>query len=259
MEKKNRNLADGMISIVIPVYNAKEYIEETVDCLLKQTYENYEILLVDDCSTDESYIIMERLRTKSDKIRCLQNEKNSGPAYTRNHGIRCAKGRYLAYMDADDLCDADKLECQISYMQRTGCAFCFTGYEFAGENGKRNGKIVHVPEKITYQEALKNTTISTITVMFDRWQIPDEVLFMPLNARGEDTATWWQILRSGYDAYGIDCPFSVYRRHGGTRSTNKFDAVYGTWKMYRQNEKLGFFKSFVCFMGYIKNAVKRRI
>jgi teichuronic acid biosynthesis glycosyltransferase TuaG len=112
---------------------------------------------------------------------------------------------------------------------------------------------------VDYEYALRHTIISTITVMFDRNQIPEEVLYMPLDARGEDTATWWKILRHGYIAYGINEPLSVYRRHEGSRSSNKIDAVYGTWKMYRQNEKLGLVKSMRCFLSYVCNAIKRRI
>lgn len=250
-------LIDELISIVIPVYNSEKYIKETIECILNQTYKNWEIIFVDDGSKDSSVDIIREYR--DERMHLYQNGKNRGPAFTRNQGIKKAQGRYLAYMDADDLCDADKLEKQIRFMKKTGCAFCFTGYEFAGEDGKRNGKIVRIPEKMEYKDALKKTTISTITVMFDRKQIPDEVLYMPLDARGEDTATWWKILRHGYTAYGIDEPLSVYRRYGGSRSSNKLDAVYGTWKMYRRNEKLGILRSSYYFCCYILNAVKRRI
>ena len=116
-------------------------------------------------------------------------------------------------------------------MEESGCAFSFTGYEFAGEDGVRNGRVVHVPNYITYEEALRNTTISTITVMFDREQIPEQLLLMPENCKREDTATWWQILKAGYTAYGIDEPLSVYRRHRNSHSANKFRAVWGTYKI----------------------------
>ena len=248
---------DGLVSIVIPMYNAEKYIMAAMECLLQQTYKNIEILVIDDCSTDGSLELVKQIQ--DDRVKVFCNKENSGPAKTRNFGIQNAKGRYLAYMDADDLCTPDKIQKQIEFMQKNGCAFCFTGYEFANEKGERNGKIVRIPEKVDYEYALRHTIISTITVMFDRNQILDDVLYMPLNARGEDTATWWQILRHGYVAYGINEPLSVYRRYGGTRSSNKLDAVYGTWKMYRQNEKLGLIKSLECFMSYIWNAVKRRI
>lgn len=250
-------LKENLISIVMPVYNAEKYIEKTMESILNQTCGNWELICVDDCSTDRSMEILEKYT--DERIHLYKNERNSGPAYTRNHGIQKASGRYLAYQDADDLWDADKLEKQLAYMKRTGCAFSFTGYEFAGEDGIRNGKVVHVPAEVDYHYALKHTTISTITVIFDRMQIPDDILYMPLDARGEDTATWWKILRHGYTAYGIDEPLSVYRRYAGSRSSNKLSAVYGTWKMYRQCEHLSFIKSGYYFCNYILNAVKRRL
>lgn len=250
-EKKN------LISIVVPVYNSEKYIEETIQCILNQTYQNWELIFIDDCSKDKSVSIIESYQDK--RMHLYQNKKNMGPAYTRNQGIAKAQGRYLAYMDADDLCDKDKLEKQLLFMQKQGCAFSFTGYEFAGEDGVRNGRVVHVPDMVDYKYALKHTIISTITVMFDREQIPDDILSMPLDARGEDTATWWKILRHGYLAYGLDEPLSVYRRHGNSRSANKLDAVYGTWRMYRQNEKMGFLQSSYYFINYVFHAVMRRI
>lgn len=248
---------DGLVSVVIPVYNAERYVIEAVNCILNQTYEDIEVLVIDDNSSDKSIELIKQL--SDSRIRCFCLTENHGPAYARNVGIKHAKGRYLAYMDADDLCEEYKIEKQIRYMQENDYAFCFTGYEFADEAGVRTGKIVSVPKEVDYEYALRHTTISTITVMFDREKIPEKLLLMPLNARGEDTATWWQILRNGFVAYGINEPLSVYRRHIGSRSSNKISAVYGTWKMYRENERLGFLKSVVCFGNYILNAIKRRV
>lgn len=252
-------LRENRISIVVPVYNSEQYIEETIQCVLKQTYADWEVIFVDDASKDKSVAVIEKYLKEDKRMHLYQNSENRGPAYTRNRGIKKAQGRYLAYLDADDLWDADKLEKQIRFMRQKGCAFSFTGYEFAGADGKRNGRIVCIPEKIDYKYALKHTTISTITVMFDRRQIPDSVLFMPLNARGEDSATWWKILRHGYTAYGINEPLSVYRRHGGSRSSNKLDAVWGTWRMYRRCERLPVIRSGYYFCCYLFNAVRRRI
>lgn len=248
---------DELVSVVIPVYNAEKYIEDTLHCILNQTYKKIEVVIVDDVSTDNTLTKIKAFH--DERIKLYQNDKNSGPAVTRNKGIEAATGRYLAYMDADDLCDLDKIEKQMHFIKEKDCAFCFTGYEFADENGVRNGKVVHIPERVDYEYALRHTIISTITVMFDRNKLSNEILSMPTNARGEDTATWWKILRHGYIAYGIDEPLSVYRRHGGSRSSNKFSAVYGTWRMYRDIEKLGLVKSLVCFTSYVWNAVKRRL
>lgn len=254
---ENSRYEDGLVSIVMPVYNAEDYVVEAIKCLLQQTYQDIEIIVVDDLSTDDS---LSRIKELIDsRIHVYSADKNIGPANARNIGIRHAKGRYLAYMDADDLCEPDKIEKQIRFMKVRECAFCFTGYEFADETGKRTGKVVNVPAEVDYEYALRHTIISTITVMFDREKIPEELLYMPLDARGEDTATWWQILRHGYIAYSINEPLSAYRRHANTRSSNKLSAVYGTWRMYRKNEQLGLVKSMVCFCSYVINAIKRRV
>lgn len=248
---------DGLVSIIIPVYNASKYVEDAINCILQQTYEKIEIIMIDDGSTDDT---LEKIkRFEDERIRVYSNQENCGPAATRNRGIDTARGRYLAYMDADDLCTSNKIEKQVCFMKETDCAFSFTGYQFADETGVRNGKVVNVPDVVDYEYALRHTVISTITVMFDRYKIPNEILYMPLDARAEDTATWWKILRNGYKAYSINEPLSVYRRHRGSRSSNKASAVYGVWRMYRRNEQLGLLKSMVCFVSYLWNAVKRRI
>lgn len=256
---------ETLISIVIPVYNAASYLRETVHSVCMQTYGDWEVIFVDDVSTDESVRILEQCKAEWEQttgkanFRIIKAGKNGGPAAARNIGIDAAKGRYLTYLDADDLWDKDKLEKQIAFMRQKDCAFSFTGYEFADESGKRNGQVVHVPKEITYKEALKNTTISTITVMFDRNKIPTEVLKMPEDCAREDTATWWQILKNGYVAYGLDEPLAVYRRHADSHSSNKLKAVIGTWHMYRKQEQMSVGKSLVYFSIYLFHAVRRRI
>ena len=256
-----KEFTEGQISIVIPVYNAAPYIEDALTSIKEQTYSNWEVILVEDQSTDDSLQVLENWIQKNgtDKYRLLKNEKNSGPAYSRNQGIRAARGQYLSYLDADDVWDKTKLEKQLNFMKEKQCAFSFTGYEFADENAVRNGKVVHVPKQIVYEEALKNTTISTITVMFDRRQIPTDVLLMPEDCQREDTATWWKILKSGYTAYGLDEPLSVYRRHAGSHSANKVKAVINTWKMYRKQEGFSIIKTAYYMVFYAINAVKRRV
>ncbi|MDE7298104.1 MAG: glycosyltransferase, partial [Lachnospiraceae bacterium] len=182
-----------------------------------------------------------------------------GAAYTRHRGLRAAAGRYLCYLDADDYWAADKLEKQYRFMREKECAFSFTGYEFADSAGRRKGRVVHVPERLTYQEALTNTVISTITVMLDRGQIPEPLLFMPENCRREDTAAWWRILSNGYAAFGLDEALSVYCRHRGSHSSNKLKAVRGTWQLYRKQEGLPPGRALHCMAGYLAGAVRRRL
>ena len=251
----------NLISIVIPVYNAAPYLERTLNSVQNQTFSDWELILVDDGSKDRSLEVIENWLVDKDmnKYALLSTSGNCGAACARNCGIRKAQGRYLVFLDADDYWVPDKLEKQYQFMRQKGCAFSFTGYEFANGEGVRNGKVVRVPGCITYEEALTNTTISTITVMLDREQIPENLLFMPENCQREDTATWWNILKHGFNAYGLDEALSVYCRHRDSHSANKIKAVIGTYRMYREQEQLGLRRTMICMTKYIYGAVKRRL
>lgn len=247
------------ISIIVPVFNAEKYISETIDCVRNQTYANWELLLIDDGSTDKSRQVIEELLLKNpdERIRLLMKE-NSGAARTRNAGLEAAKGRYIAYLDADDLWREEKLEKQLDFMREREAAFSFTDYEFADRDGAGTGKVVRVPDSLTYKQALKNTTIFTSTVMFDTDKISKEQLLMPA-IKSEDTALWFRVLRQGYTAYGLDENLVRYRRMGGTLSSNKLEALRRIWNLYRKAEGLSFFYSAYNFCFWAVHAVKRRL
>ena len=144
-------------------------------------------------------------------------------------------------------------------MKEKDCAFSFTGYEFADENGKPNGKKVFIPETISYKQALKNTTIWTSTVMFDMSKLSKEDTYMPNVPRGQDTATWWKVLKKVDYAYGLNEVLSFYRRTSDSLSANKFVALKRTWNLYRNIEHLNLISSIYNFSIYCINAIKRRI
>ncbi len=247
---------EELISIVVPVYNAAKCITDTVRSVRSQTLQNWELILVDDGSTDRSVDIMREFANDNIKLICLEGSKSA--ALARNRGIGEAAGRYLAFLDADDLWSPDKLEKQIQFMREREAAFSFTGYEFADEQGIGVQRIVSVPAKLNYRSALKNTTIFTSTVMFDLSRITKEDILMP-NVASEDTATWWKILKKGYTAYGLDEPLTLYRRGTGTLSSNKIIAVKRIWNLYRNVEHLSVPRSCYCFCFYAVRAVLRRI
>ena len=249
------------ISIIIPVHNAEKFLEETIRSVLSQTYSYYELILIDDASTDSSAEICEwYAKAYPSVVRYLptKNRVPEGAAAARNRGIHAASGRFIAFLDADDLWAPEKLASQVAFMRKNLCAFSFTGYEFAKKSGARTGKIVKVPGKITYEEALKNTTIFTSTVMFDTFRISKDELLMP-NVKSEDTATWWKILRSGTLAYGLNESLTLYRRAGRSLSSNKLKAVRRIWNLYRRVEHLNRRDSLHNFFGWGKNAVRRRV
>lgn len=251
---------EKLVSIIVPVYNAGKYICETMDCVRAQTYETWELLLVEDGSTDTTVQkIADYVAAKQEtRIRLIRQAGNFGAARARNRGLSEAKGRYIAYLDADDLWEKDKLARQLHFMEEKEAAFSFTGYEFADENGVGLGKVVRVPERLDYRQALGNTTIFTSTVMFDTDRIPKEMLEMPV-MKSEDTALWWKILRSGYPAYGLDENLVRYRRAGKTLSSNKLEAIRRIWHLYRRAEKMNVVQSAWHFCFWAFRAVKRRV
>ena len=251
-------MKEELISIIVPVYNAEKFLDNTVETVQGQNYSNWELLLVDDCSKDNSVSIIEKYSSLDKRIKLIKNECNIGAALTRNKGIEKAKGRFICFLDADDMWTDKKLKKQVIFMRKNKCAFSFTSYQFADKNCIPNGAVVNVPKTITYKQALKNTTIWTSTVMFDMKRIKKEEIYMP-NIKSEDTATWWKVLREGRIAYGIQDVMSYYRRTSNSLSANKIEAIKRIWRLYRDVERLNVFYSSYNFIFYTFNAVKRRI
>lgn len=251
---------DELISIIVPVYNVEKYIVETMECVRAQTYPHWELLLVEDCGTDGTLdVITGYMEEKQDeRIRLIRQPSNQGAARARNRGLKEAQGRYIAYLDADDLWVPDKLEKEVRFMEEKQAAFAFTGYEFADANGVGTGKVVRVPETLNYKQALSNTTIFTTTVMFDTTRISKELLEMPI-IKSEDTALWYKVLRNGYVAYGLDENLVKYRRVGKSLSSNKLEALRRIWNLYRKAEGLNIVQSAYHFCFWAWNAVRRRV
>jgi teichuronic acid biosynthesis glycosyltransferase TuaG len=275
-----------MISVIIPVYNSAAYIGETLDSIIAQRGycdgEKMEVILVDDGSGDntvevirdyvnhinsEAKEIHERetdenkvqnyVNRKPVSIRIIPNADKKGAAGARNTGIDEARGEYIAFIDADDKWLEDKLEKQMRLMKETGAAFSFTGYEYADENCTGMGKTAKVPARIGYREALKNTTIFTSTVILDMKKLAKEDIYFPYIA-SEDTANWWKILKKTGCAAGLDEPLTLYRRSGGTLSSNKLVGIQRIWGLY-MNEGLSVPYSLYCFVCFAFNAVIRRL
>lgn len=245
-----------MVSIIVPVFNASKCISDTILSVKSQTYENWELLLVDDYSTDDSVDKMKEY--ECDKIHILTSEGQKSAAMARNTGTKTAKGDYLCFLDADDLWAPDKLQKQLDFMKENSAAFSFTGYEFADADGVSVNKIVHVPKTITYRQAVKNTTIFTSTVMFDLAKVDRNLLMMPC-VPSEDSATWWQVLKAGHLGYGLDEALTLYRRMGQSLSSNKLVALQRIWNLYRNVEHFSVPYSMYCFCHFAVHAVLRRL
>jgi teichuronic acid biosynthesis glycosyltransferase TuaG len=252
-------MREDLVSIITPVYNCEKFVVETINSVQKQTYQNWEMLLVDDCTPDNSAQIIKELAAKDSRIKYIKLEENSGAAVARNVGLENAQGRYIAYLDADDVWLENKLESQIEFMEKNDVQFSCCDYDKIEEDGTNLNKIVHMPETITYKQLLRNTIIQTVGVIVDLNKVDRKLLVMPNVRRGQDSATWLQMLRNGVVFKGQNVVLARYRRVSQSLSSNKLNAMKRTWKLYRDVEHLSVPYSFWCLIGWAWNASKKRI
>ncbi|WP_035795606.1 glycosyltransferase family 2 protein [Butyrivibrio sp. WCD3002] len=250
--------SDTKVSIIVPVYKAQDYIRQTIEQVQKQTYSDFEMILVLDSSNDNSEEIIREMASGDERIKLICKEKNEGAAAARNDGIDAAEGRYIAFLDADDIWDPYKLDKELAFMKDNNAGFVFTAYEFGDENAKPTGKVVHVPKTLSYKQALSRTIIFTSTVLIDRKAVPGELIYMP-HIASEDTATWWRILKSGITAYGLDEVHVIYRRPSKSLSSNKLKAVKRIWGLYRNIAELSIVSSAFHFVAWGLRATLRRL
>ena len=248
---------NSLVPIITPSYNSESFIKECIESVIAQTYTNWEMLIVDDCSIDNSREIITSLAEKNKKIKKIFLENNVGAAEARNVAIRQAKGKYIAFLDSDDLWESQKLEKQISFMQTEDIAFSFSTYQPMSEDGSKLYSIIHAPKIVTYSSYLKNTIIGCLTVVIDREKTGD--FEMPNIRSSHDMALWLLIMRRGFDAYGLDESLARYRIVSASNTASKWHAAKDVWKVYREIEKLSFFYSSWCFLNYAFNALIKRI
>ncbi|WP_411954023.1 glycosyltransferase family 2 protein [Alkalibacillus sp. S2W] len=245
-----KNKHDDLVSIITPVFNAAEYIDNTINSVLKQTYTNWEMIIADDCSTDNTAENV--LKYDDPRIRYLKMDDNSGAARARNKALDYAKGNFIAFLDSDDFWKETKLEKQLSFMLDKRIGFSFTGYEILGNE---KNKIIEVPSSLNYNQFMKNTIIGTLTVIINRDIVGD---FRIVDVKKDhDSMTWAKILRKNNIAYGLNESLAYYRKVDGSISNNKFKAAMTHWTNLRQIEKLSVFKSLYYFIFYGFNAVKK--
>lgn len=250
-------MEDNLVSIITPSYNSSRFIKDTIESVINQTYQNWELLITDDCSIDNTVAIIEDYVKKDSRIKIFIQDKNRGPGAARNNSISRAKGRYIAFLDSDDIWEKNKLERQIDFITEKNVAFVFSSYYLMNESGVSLKKIIRVPEQITYRGYLKNTIIGCLTVLIDIKQTGK--FEMPLISTSQDMATWLQILKKGYNAYGMLEVLAGYRLVQNSNTAKKWKAVKDVWKVYRDIEHLPFIFSCYNWGGYLFNAIFKRI
>ena len=245
----------GRISIIMPVYNNLDYIQDSILSVINQTYNNWELIIIDDASNvDIKSAIGQYLKEYC--IIYFKLEENLGVAAARNRGQEIANGQYLAFLDSDDIWHPQKLEKQISFMKKNDIAFSYTQYRHFSEKDKYEGKLIDVKERVTYKELLKGNIIGCLTVVIDREKIKN---IMMRSERHEDYILWLQILKSGYEAYGLKEDLARYRISSNSLSGNKFKSAIWTWRIYRNIEKLNLWESLYYFLHYLLRGVLKRL
>jgi teichuronic acid biosynthesis glycosyltransferase TuaG len=244
---------EPLVSIITPLYNSEKYIAETIESVLAQTYSNWEMIIVDDCSKDNSTKIVEEYQKKDRRIKLYRNEINKGVSYTRNRAIDLSQGKYIAFLDSDDLWKKEKLEKQIKFMEEKNVVLSYTAYEKINEDGSKRGE-VRVPDKLDYEELLKNCLIGFLTAIYRKEELKD---FKFINSKAEDYIFWLSILKRINYAYGLNEILASYRVLNNSRSSNKIDIVKFHWKIYRKIEKLSLQRSIYYYLIYIKRGLKR--
>lgn len=246
-------MINDLVSVITPVYNGENWISECIKSVQNQTYKNWEMIIVDDCSTDSTRKVIQKALF-DERIRLYTNSENKGVSFSRNIAISNAKGRYIAFLDADDVWLPQKIERQLSFMKDNDFIFTFTGYKMFANN-----KIISeikVPPIIDYKNYLKNTIIGCLTVMIDRLYIQD---FRCQEGSLEDVKTWMFLLKNYCSAYGLNESLALYRVTDNSASSNKLKNAFLYYQCLKKHEKISNIKSIYYEICYIINAVKKRI
>ena len=222
-----------LVSVIMPAWRAAATLAEAVASIQAQSLPDWELLLVDDASDDATPAVAARLAAADARIKLLTQARNGGAAQARNRGILAASGRYIAFLDADDLWLSQKLERQIGFMRRSGAVFSYTGF-WREAAGKR--RLVHIPPQVDHGQLLRGNVIGCLTAIYDSAAL-GKVLMPDLRMR-QDYALWLKLLRLTPQAYGLPEALAVHRRQAGSLSAEAWAGLRATWRMYREAESL---------------------
>lgn len=250
-----RTYTEGLVSVIMPIYNAEKYLSDTLNSIFSQDYKDIEIVLVDDCSKDNSANIIMEYQKEHPQIVYYLQEKNMGAGAARNKALELAKGQYVAFLDSDDIWLPDKINRQIELMKKTDSPFSYTAIEMMDEKGETIKGKRKIKETCNYKYLLHNTIIATSSVVIDRTVLGD--FRMPLRRGGQDYATWLMLLRGGAVACGINETLVRYRVASGSLSSNKFKSIKQVWEIQTQDEKINKFSAFFHVMCFGFNALKK--
>jgi teichuronic acid biosynthesis glycosyltransferase TuaG len=246
----------NLVSIITPSFGSARFISKTIESVINQNYENWEMIIVDDVSPDSSNEIIERYSRNDSRIRLIKLKVNAGPAEARNRAIKEASGRYIAFLDADDLWAEDKLEKQLKFMSINNVEISYTAFQMINEEASEKvGAFTSVPERVSYEDILKTCHIFCSSVVYDTIHLGK--LYMPNIRKRQDFALWLKILKRVRFAYGVDEVLMFYRIREDSVSSNKLKASLYQWMVYRDVEKLPLIKATYYFICYAYFGLKK--
>ncbi len=244
------------VSIITPAYNAAATIRMTIRSVQTQSFEDWEMLIADDGSEDDTAAVVEEVAASDGRVVLIRCPANAGSGAARNAALARAAGRYVAFLDSDDLWLPEKLARQTAFMRDKACALSYTAFRRISTDGARTGRLIPVPERLTYGALLKNTAIATLTAMVDSRQTG------PLSmstARRDDYILWLSLLRRGFIAHGLQEDLARYRAVAGSRSSRPGRSAASTWRVYREAEGLGLVRASWCMTHYGARALVKRL
>ncbi|MBR0507204.1 MAG: glycosyltransferase family 2 protein [Clostridia bacterium] len=242
------------VSVIVPAYRCADTVEETVRSALNGTMQEIELIAVDDGSGDGTAAVLERLRNEDARVRVIALPENAGVANARNTGVKEAKADWIAFLDSDDVWEADKLARQLETAERTGASLVYTAAACVDETGAMTGKLFSVPETVTANGLLKGNDLITSTVLVKKTLAAKHP--MERSDLHEDLICWYGILKDGAKAVGIDEPLVRYRVSKGSKSGDKKKSARMTWNTYK-HLGIGVFRRIGCFIGYCLHGIKR--
>ena len=240
------------VSIITPLYNSKNTIKGTFGSVLSQTFKDWEWIIVDDCSTDGSFEYIKELTKNDIRIKVFQTPKNGGSAVARNIALKHASGRYITFLDSDDLLDPNCLECQLEFIKDNG-PLISAGYRRQAEHTCTD---FFVPDETNYKKALRGNPLSCLTTMYDREVIGD-VLFDETYDRHEDYIFWLSILKRGIVARGNHKVLATYVIHSNSKNSNKSRLVKSMYRVYHESQKFNWLKSWMYVFRYALYSKKK--
>jgi len=222
-----------LVSVIIPAYNAEPFLRETIESVLSQTVSDWQMLLIDDGSSDNTQKIVTEFAQKDPRIQLVVNESNMGVAKTRNRGMELCRGKYVALLDSDDYWKPQLLEKMIARAEETGADIIYCSYEIVDEQGSKVCNDFIVPPETTFEESIVRSVITCSTVLLTR-QLVEKYRF-PTNMYHEDIALWFQILKEGGVARGVPEVLAAYRQRANSRSAGKLGSAKRRWVVYRKH------------------------